>query len=185
MGVAGSRCAAANKAGVRATGWDPHFKPEGLLEPAECVNLGYILNVIENPIERGHTLFKAFALAEKVLVVSVRVDQALVEAKGFADGVLTKVGSFQKLYTQQEFKEYLKQTLGHQPHMASLGIAYVFKDLQAESGYLARLSFFRPVSLRETVRAECTKDRVAQRYLSQRRLSDVHHSWPNSKLFPV
>jgi DNA phosphorothioation-associated putative methyltransferase len=155
------------KAGVTATGWDPYFRPDGVLELADCVNLGYVLNVIEDPIERAQTLLKAFALAEKVLIVSVRVDQALGEATEFADGVLTKVGSFQKLYTQQEFRDYLKQTLGHQPHMASLGVAYVFKDLQAESDYLARLSLFRPISLRETVRTEFAQDRTAQRYLAK------------------
>ena len=136
------------------------------MEPAECVNLGYVLNVIENPIERRQTLQKAFALAEKVLIVSVRVDHALGEATEFADGVLTKLGSFQKLYSQQEFKDYLRETLGHQPHMASLGVAYVFKDPQAESDYLARLSLFRPKSFRETVRTEFSKDRTAQRYLA-------------------
>jgi DNA phosphorothioation-associated putative methyltransferase len=154
------------KAGVIATGWDPHFRPDEPLQPAECVNLGYVLNVIENLIERRQTLQKAFALAEKVLIVSVRVDQSLGEAPEFADGVLTKVGSFQKLYSQQEFRDYLRETLGHQPHMASLGVAYVFKDLQAESDYLARLSLFRPVSFRETVRTEFSKDRTAQRYIA-------------------
>jgi DNA phosphorothioation-associated putative methyltransferase len=154
------------KAGVVATGWDPYFLPDEPLQPAECVNLGYVLNVIENAIERRDTLQKAFALAEKVLIVSVRVDHALEEATGFADGVLTKVGSFQKLYSQQEFRDYLRETLGHQPHMASLGVAYVFKDLQAESDYLARLSLFRAVSFRETVRTEFSKDRTAQRYLA-------------------
>jgi DNA phosphorothioation-associated putative methyltransferase len=154
------------QAGIVATGWDPYFLPDEPLQPAECVNLGYVLNVIENAIERRDTLKKAFALAEKVLIVSVRVDRAFGEATGFADGVLTKVGSFQKLYSQQEFKDYLWATLGHQPHMASLGVAYVFKDLQAESDYLARLSLFRAVSFRETVRTEFSKDRTAQRYLA-------------------
>ena len=154
------------KAGVIATGWDPHFQPDEPLQSAECVNLGYVLNVIENPIERQRTLQKAFQLAEKVLIVSVRVDQALGEAAEFADGVLTKMGSFQKLYTQSEFRQYLSDTLGHQPHMASLGIAYVFKDPQTESDYLARLSLFRPVSFRETVRKEFSRDRTGQRYLS-------------------
>lgn len=157
------------KAGVVATGWDPHFSPNEPLQPAECVNLGYVLNVIENPIERRQTLQKAFALAEKVLIVSVRVDQALGEATEFADGVLTKVGSFQKLYSQQEFRDYLLETLGHQPHMASLGVAYVFKDLQAESDYLARLSLFRPISFREAVRTEFSKDRTAQHYIAATR----------------
>jgi DNA phosphorothioation-associated putative methyltransferase len=50
--------------------------------------------------------------------------------------------------------------------MASFGIAYVFKDTQAESDYLARLSLFRPISFRETVRKEFFRDRTAQRYLS-------------------
>jgi len=154
------------KAGITAAGWDPHFRPNEPIHPAECVNLGYVLNVIENPIERQQTLQKAFALAQRVLIVSVRVDQALGEAAEFADGVLTKIGSFQKLYTQNEFRQYLSDTLGHQPHMASLGIAYVFKDEQAESNYLARLSLFRPISFREVVRSEFSKDRTAQRYLS-------------------
>jgi len=34
----------------------------------------------------------------------VRVDQALDDAEEFSDGLLTKVGSFQKLYKQEEFK---------------------------------------------------------------------------------
>ena len=68
------------KAGIIANGWDPHFRPDEPLQPTECVNLGYVLNVIEDPIERQQTLQKAFALAEKVLIVSVRVDQALGEA---------------------------------------------------------------------------------------------------------
>jgi DNA phosphorothioation-associated putative methyltransferase len=108
------------KAGIPASGWDPHFRPDDTLLPADCVNLGHVLNVIEDPAERAATLHNAFQLAEKVLIVAVRVDQTLGDAPEFADGVFTKVGSFQKLYTQQEFKDYLRAILGHQPHMASL-----------------------------------------------------------------
>jgi DNA phosphorothioation-associated putative methyltransferase len=154
------------KSGISAVGWDPHFSPNEPLRSAECVNLGYVLNVIEDPIERTATLRNAFELAEKVLIVAVRVDQALGDAAEFADGVLTKAGSFQKLYTQQEFREYLMETLGHKPHMASLGIAYVFKNAETESGYLAELSLYRPASFRETVRKEFAKDRTAQMYVA-------------------
>ena len=153
------------KAGIPASGWDPHFCPEGEWD-ADCVNLGYVLNVIEDPSERTATLGKAFELARKLMIVSVRVDQALGEATEFSDGVLTKVGSFQKLYTQQEFREYLRASLGRQPHMASLGIAYVFKDPQTESEYLARLSLYRPTSFREALRSAFSKDRTAQRYVA-------------------
>lgn len=154
------------KAGIHARGWDPHFHPNEKLVSSECVNLGYVLNVIEDTSERSATLQKAFDLAEKVLVVAVRVDQALSDATEFSDGVLTKVGSFQKLYSQQEFRKYLLDTLGRQPHMASLGIAYVFKHPDAESDYLARLSLYRPISFREALRDEFTKDRTAQKYIA-------------------
>jgi DNA phosphorothioation-associated putative methyltransferase len=154
------------KAGVTAQGWDPYFNPNEPIAPADCVNLGYVLNVIEDPAERSATLQKAFALANLVLIVAVRVDQALDDATEFSDGVLTKVGSFQKLYSQEEFREYLKSVLGHPAHMASLGIAYVFRDAQAEAEYLALLSLYRPTSFREEVRVAFSKDRTAQRYLA-------------------
>jgi DNA phosphorothioation-associated putative methyltransferase len=153
-------------AGYWAAGWDPHFRPGEALTPADCVNLGYVLNVIEDPIERVQTLQKAFDLARRVLVVAVRVDQALNDAAEFSDGLLTKVGSFQKLYKQDEFREFLQTALGRRPHMASLGIAYVFKDESAESEYLANLSIYRPTSFRDKLIADFSKDRLAQRYLS-------------------
>jgi DNA phosphorothioation-associated putative methyltransferase len=50
--------------------------------------------------------------------------------------------------------------------MASLGIAYVFKNAEAESQYLANLSIYRPQSFRESLIAEFSKDRNAQRYIA-------------------
>ena len=158
------------KAGIHAVGWDPHFQPKSEITPADCVNLGYVLNVIENLEERAATLKRAFDLAQRVLIVSVRVDQALDNAFEFSDGVLTKVGSFQKLFTQDEFRDYLRTVLGRRPHMASLGIAYVFCDDQAEADYLAQASLYRPTSFRETVRAEFSKDRTAKKYMALARV---------------
>ncbi len=134
------------------------------------MNLGYVLNVIENLEERAATLKRAFDLAQRVLIVSVRVDQALDNAFEFSDGVLTKVGSFQKLFTQDEFRDYVRTVLGRRPHMASLGIAYVFRDDQAEADYLAQASLYRPASFRETVRAEFSKDRTAKKYMALARV---------------
>lgn len=126
-------------AGISAKGWDPHYSPAPI-EQADCVNLGYVLNVIENPQEREKTLRSAFSLAVKVLVVSVRVDQSLSGGTEFSDGLVTNSGSFQKIYTQSEFREYVQTILGRKPYMAGLGVAYVFKDESAESAHLARLS---------------------------------------------
>jgi DNA phosphorothioation-associated putative methyltransferase len=126
--------------GIEAEGWDPHYRPDGPVQPAECVNLGYVLNVIEDPQEREQTLRAAFDLARRVLVVSVRVDQSLSSGTEFSDGLVTNSGSFQKIFTQAEFREYLQAVLGRKPYMASLGIAYVFRDDAVESAHLARLT---------------------------------------------
>ena len=127
-------------AGIEAEGWDPHYRPTTARRPADCVNLGYVLNVIEETQEREQTLRAAFDLARKVLVVSVRVDRSLNSGTEFSDGFVTNSGSFQKIYTQAEFREYLQAVLGRKPYMASLGIAYVFKDEAVEASYLAQLS---------------------------------------------
>lgn len=126
--------------GVQATGWDPYYQPDGRLKPADCVNLGYVLNVIEDKDERERTLKAAFDLAQTVLVVSVRIDQSLNAGTEFSDGLLTNSGSFQKIYSQSEFKQYLEAVLGRKPYMASLGIAYIFKDEAAEAACLVRFS---------------------------------------------
>src|SRR5579883_1523388 len=61
--------------GVSASGWDPHYRPKAELRPADVVNLGYVLNVIEDPTERAAALRRAFELSRQLLVVAVRVDR--------------------------------------------------------------------------------------------------------------
>jgi DNA phosphorothioation-associated putative methyltransferase len=122
--------------GIRASGWDPHYKPDARIERADVVNLGYVLNVIEDPTEREKTLRDAFELAKSVLIVSVRLDHNLETVVPFTDGFLTTKGSFQKIYSQAEFREYLEGVLDHRPQMATLGTAYLFKDPDCESRYL-------------------------------------------------
>lgn len=153
------------KAGISANGWDPHFKPDEQIKTADCVNLGYVLNVIENLSERSDTLRRAYELARNVLIVSVRVDTALGESEGFSDGVLTRAGTFQKLFTQDEFREYLRSNLGRTPHMASLGVAYVFKTEKAEAKYLAEVSILRPKLIQPSVLTQFANDRIARKYI--------------------
>ena len=47
--------------GVMASGWDPAFRPDVPCMPAEIINLGYVLNVIEDPQERANVLADAWA----------------------------------------------------------------------------------------------------------------------------
>ena len=63
--------------GYSVSGWDPAFAPDEPLEPADVVNLGYVINVIESPAERADTLRSSSrgeshppALTEPCLTVS-------------------------------------------------------------------------------------------------------------------
>src|SRR5262245_50442809 len=60
--------------GYDAAGWDPAHYPEGELRPSDVVNLGYVVNVIENPAERVQVLRRAWDLTRNVLVVAARPD---------------------------------------------------------------------------------------------------------------
>lgn len=153
------------KNGFEAEGWDPFHRPDTSIQRADVVNLGYVLNVIEDASERATVLRKALSLAERLLIVSVRVDQSLEKATPFADGVITGHGAFQKLYTQSEFRAYLTETLGVRPVMASLGVAYIFQDSSREAEYVAGTASTRCQSwLRDTLDS-FKADRIAQRFL--------------------
>ena len=78
------------KEGVQVAGWDPSFTPQNSIQEADVVNLGFVLNVIEDPSERRDTLKKAFSLARQLLIVSVRVDRTPARATEFNDGHVTR-----------------------------------------------------------------------------------------------
>ena len=151
---------------VLATGWDPHYQPKQRITPADVVNLGYVLNVIEDQSERDETLARAFALSKQVLIVAVRVENALDDADTYGDGVLTRLGTFQKIFSQGEFREYLQSILLRHAHVASLGVAYVFKDEEAEAQYLATRAFTRRLEYRTDLIEEFSKSRLARSYVS-------------------
>src|SRR5206468_113414 len=89
------------------------------------------------------TLERAFALARELLIVAVRVDDQITPVGICNDGVITAIGTFQKLYTQPELRDYLQQILQRPPRTSELGIMYVFKDEDAEARYLASVAFRR------------------------------------------
>lgn len=128
-----------NRRGFTARGWDPYFVPPGEKRPSDTVNLGYVLNVIEDRQERAAVLREAFMLASKRLIVAVRPQAAaksLKEAKPYGDGVMTQTGTFQKFYTQKELAAYIADTTGAHSYLLSPGIAVVFKDLAAERDFV-------------------------------------------------
>ncbi|MER8824028.1 DNA phosphorothioation-associated putative methyltransferase [Mesorhizobium sp. M0991] len=125
-------------AGVEATGWDPHFAPDISLQDAEIVNLGFVLNVIEDPAERVVALKAAWELARRVLLVSVLIVGAVpVDGlRRFGDGYLTARGTFQKYFQQSEFKVVLTQTAGVEPIALAPGIFALFRSPEDEQDFL-------------------------------------------------
>jgi hypothetical protein len=57
----GDDVAALSAAGFEAFGWDPHHAPEGPRRPADLVNLGFVMNVVEDRHERAETLKAAWS----------------------------------------------------------------------------------------------------------------------------
>ena len=118
-----------HKMGIRVSGWDPAFFPEEEREPADVLNLGYVVNVIEDPDERVVVLAAAWELAQKVLIVAARLDwEATDAAVGFhRDGIVTGKRTFQKFYTQEELRQWIERVLGRSPVAAAPGVFYLFR----------------------------------------------------------
>jgi DNA phosphorothioation-associated putative methyltransferase len=129
--------------GYTSTGWDPYYLPDTPRTPADIVNLGYVINVIEDTGDRREALVKAWELTRKVLLVAAQVTLADTN-KGtiaYGDGVVTTRNTFQKYYEQEELKIYIDQVLGVDAIPVALGVYFVFRDeAQAQ---LFRASRFR------------------------------------------
>lgn len=126
--------------GVTCSGYDLNHRPNAALKHAHLVNLGFVVNVIEDPAERDRTLRKAWSLAEHVLVVAARLQSETRDLDGatHGDGLVTSTGTFQKLYTQQELRGWIEQTLQRSAVAAAPGIFYVFREPALEQALLAR-----------------------------------------------
>ncbi|TVR64217.1 MAG: DNA phosphorothioation-associated putative methyltransferase [Candidatus Competibacteraceae bacterium] len=123
--------------GLPAAGWDPYYAPDQPIHPADIVNLGFVVNVIEDFDERLEAVTRAWALAERLLVVAVMLaNQNEPRGQRFRDGVLTQRGTFQKYYTQAEIKAFIQAALDQEPIPVAPGVLYVFRDQDAEQRFL-------------------------------------------------
>ncbi|WP_295385028.1 DNA phosphorothioation-associated putative methyltransferase [uncultured Thiodictyon sp.] len=124
--------------GIAAAGWDPFYAPDNPIQPASIVNLGFVINVIEDPEERLEALTRAWSLTQTLLVVSVMLtSQTSARGTDFNDGVLTQRQTFQRYFTQTEFRAYLAEALEEEPIAVAPGVLYVFRDKEAEQRFLA------------------------------------------------
>lgn len=126
--------------GFAIAGWDPAFAPEAPMTEADVVNLGYVVNVVEDPRERTETLRRAWTLARSVMVVAGRMawERQHLRGEARADGVVTSRNTFQKFYEQDELRRWIDGTLGTRSVPAAPGVFYVFRDDAEAQHYLAR-----------------------------------------------
>ena len=116
--------------GYSATGWDPHFAPHCDKRPSDVVNLGFVLNVIEDVSERRAVLQEAYELSGSVLSVGVMyaVDANRASGVRLADGILTQKQTFQRLYNQEELSEFVRSATTDRVMPVAPGVAFAFKD---------------------------------------------------------
>lgn len=116
--------------GHDAEGWDPVFRRDTRKREADIVNLGYVLNVIEDPAERLEALVDAFRHARQLLVVAGLITETVdtSRARQYGDGIVTRANTFQKYFEQQELQQYIEDALDTTAIPVALGIFYVFRD---------------------------------------------------------
>jgi DNA phosphorothioation-associated putative methyltransferase len=131
--------------GLDCVGWDPTHAPDGARRSSDVVNLGYVVNVIEDLSERREALSRAWRLAQRVLIVSARLRAETPDVTApYADGHVTRLGTFQKFYEQQELRTWIDQTLDVASVPAAPGVFYIFRDPGERAAFVA--SRFRRVS---------------------------------------
>jgi DNA phosphorothioation-associated putative methyltransferase len=122
--------------GIEAAGWDPHYANDQPLSRASIVNLGFVINVIENVDERELALKKSYSLSDDILVVSAMLaNQDSARGIPYGDGVLTSRNTFQKYYSQSELKEFIDRVTENDAVAVGPGVFFVFKDKDQEQRF--------------------------------------------------
>lgn len=132
--------------GFEAAGWDPVHSPNQVRQEAEVVNLGFVLNVIENPAERVEVLTNAWRLTRRLLVVStlVRGQEGYADFRCCGDGLMTSRNTFQKFYEPAELQAMIEDTLGCESVPVAMGIHFVFRRTDELQDFLSERSH-RPI----------------------------------------
>ncbi len=158
--------------GIDSSGWDPHFLPKEPKVRANIVNLGYVVNVIEDPLEREQVIADAFKYATDVLVVSALVGTPSYSklVQSYKDGVITSTGTFQRYFQQHELADLIERSVNVVPIAVARGVLFVFKNQELEQAHLTR-SFSR----RRKASSRTTITELGQ--LNEGALSQVEFYW--------
>jgi DNA phosphorothioation-associated putative methyltransferase len=123
--------------GLDVSGWDPNFRPDADRVSSDVVNIGFVINVIEDKDERIDALLGSWELTQKLLVVSAMLanESHIAQFQPYKDGVITSRNTFQKYYNQSELKDFIETTLDENAIAISPGIFYVFRDKELEQEF--------------------------------------------------
>lgn len=135
-------------AGVQAVGWDPHFAPDVERRQADVVNLGFVLNVIEDERERRNALTAAWNLTRRVLSVATMIaGQVPTDGlRSYRDGFLTTRGTFQKYFQHAELRLLIADTLRAEPVAAAPATFLLFREPEEQEEFLFRRRIGRRAS---------------------------------------
>ena len=123
--------------GIQGVGWDPYFRPDEPRAPADVVNLGFVINVIELIDERIEALKRAFSLSKGTLSVAAMLwSSTSNRSRPLGDGYLTSRNTFQRYYTQVELQSFIEGVLDEQAFPIGPGIFFVFRDRYVEQQFL-------------------------------------------------
>lgn len=150
--------------GIACDGWDPAYRPAAEKSQSDVVNLGYVLNVIEDPSERQDVLKQAWALCDDVLIVSALAapdSSETVYRTSYNDGVISTRGTFQKYYTHLELRAYLQDILPVDAVAAAPNIFYLFRNEESQQRVLAN---------RYVRRASVPRLRVSEQLFEQHKM---------------
>jgi len=123
--------------GYLARGWDPYYANTESHIISEVVNLGFVLNVIEDCDERVEVLKAAYGLTKEVLSVAVMLYGSVPPTgQPYRDGYRTQRNTFQRYYTQIEFKNFVESILKTDAIAVGPGLFFVFVNKITEQRFL-------------------------------------------------
>ena len=165
--------------GIDITGWDPVHRPDEDYSNRDIVNLGFVLNVIEDRQERTDTLINAWKHADKALVIAVMVagESVINQFTPYKDGIITSRNTFQKYYSQGEIRYYIESSLGETAIATGQGIFIVFKDKLEEQVFLSERQHIKRDWTQKTQRQLALKPKTIRKDIIDKNIELFTDYW--------
>jgi DNA phosphorothioation-associated putative methyltransferase len=130
---------AVKQLGFASEGWDPVHAPQNARNGGDVVNLGFVLNVIEDPAERVEVLLQAWSLARRLLIVStlVRGNENYADFRCCSDGIITSRNTFQKYFEPAELQALIEDSTKAEAVPVAMGIYFVFRRVEDLQDFLS------------------------------------------------